>query len=97
MIPRAVLRAALCALLAATLGGCASMPFFGSKASSVGDATMTAEAPQYQFEVVAPEPLDKLLDTYLDLARFRNAPRTEAITVGELDSLAAMAPAQART
>jgi translocation and assembly module TamA len=97
MIPRAVLRAALCALLAATLGGCASMPFFGSKAGSGSDAALTAEAPQYQFEVVAPEPLDKLLDTYLDLARFRNAPRTDAITVGELDRLAALAPAQARS
>ena len=95
MIRQAVLRAALCWLLAVTLGGCASVPLFGSK-DAKGDGTPPPEAAQYQFEVVAPEPLDKLLDTYLDLARFRNAPRSDAITVAELDRLAALAPAQAR-
>lgn len=95
MIRRAVLRAALGWLLVATLGGCASMPFFGSKKSE-SDVAPAPIVAQYQFEVVAPEPLDKLLETYLDLARFRHAPSSEAITVAELDRLAVAAPAQAR-
>ena len=64
MIPGALLRALLCITLAATLGGCASMPFFGSPDTKAGsEAAAPAEVALYQFEVVAPEPLDKLLET----------------------------------
>jgi len=95
MIRAAVLRALLCGVLAAALGGCASLPFFGKKDAKAADEE-PAQVAQYQFEVVAPEPLDKLLETYLDLARFRKAPRSDAVTIVELDRLAAAAPAQAR-
>jgi translocation and assembly module TamA len=95
MIRSAVLRALLCSVLAAALGGCASLPFFGKRDAKSADEE-PAQVALYQFEVVAPEPLDKLLETYLDLARFRKAPRSDAVTVVELDRLAAAAPAQAR-
>ena len=95
MIRAAVLRALLCGVLAAALGGCASLPFFGAKDAKGADEE-PAQVALYQFEVVAPEPLDKLLETYLDLARFRKAPRSDAVTIVELDRLAAAAPAQAR-
>jgi translocation and assembly module TamA len=90
-----VLRTLLCSVLAAALGGCASLPFFGKRDAKSADEE-PAQVALYQFEVVAPEPLDKLLETYLDLARFRKAPRSDAVTVVELDRLAAAAPAQAR-
>ncbi len=96
MIRGAMLRALLCIALAATLGGCANMPFFGSRDAKTEGATAEPQVALYQFDVVAPEPLDKLLETYLDLARFRKAPRSDAVTVAELDRLAAAAPAQAR-
>src|SRR6478735_7382554 len=51
---------------------------------------------QYELEVDAPKPLDKLLLDYLDLGRFQKTPRADAITSSELDRLAAAAPAQAR-
>ena len=95
MIRAAVLRALFCSVLAAALGGCASLPFFGKKDAKGADEE-PAQVALYQFEVVAPEPLDKLLETYLDLARFRKAPRSDAVTIVELDRLAAAAPAQAR-
>jgi translocation and assembly module TamA len=95
MIRSAVLRALHCSVLAAGLGGFAVLPFFGKRDAKSADEE-PAQVALYQFEVVAPEPLDKLLETYLDLARFRKAPRSDAVTVVELDRLAAAAPAQAR-
>ena len=95
---RALLQAVRWLPLAAALGGCANLPFFGAKAPAA-DAVQ-APAPtgvaQYRFEVAAPPPLVALLQNYLDLARFEKAPATEAITGAELDRLAAAAPAQAR-
>jgi len=81
-------------MLVSLLGGCASLPFFGKD----GDAGARAEpqVPLYELEVRAPDPLRRLLLDYLDLARFRNAPASEAITAAELERLAAAAPAQAR-
>jgi translocation and assembly module TamA len=100
MMLRALLHAARWLPLAAALGGCAGLPFFGAKETAPG---APAEGPpaapdvaRYRFEVAAPAPLDTLLRNYLDLARFETAPATDAITTSELDRLAAAAPAQAR-
>ena len=94
---RALLRAARWFPLAAVLGGCANLPFFGSKEpADAATAVTPAGIAQYRFEVAAPPPLDVLLQNYLDLARFQKAPAAEGITAAELDRLVAAAPAQAR-
>ncbi len=51
----------------------------------------------YRVEVQAPENLRRLLLTYLDLARFQNAPQTGGITNAELIRLTAASPSQARS
>jgi translocation and assembly module TamA len=59
-----------------------------------------AEAPTrlaYELAIEGPADLRKLLQTYLDLARFQNVGESDAITVAELDRLVAGAPAQARS
>ena len=95
---RVLLRAARWLPLAAALGGCAHLPFFGSK-EPVGAAIAAPPSgiAQYRFEVAASPPLDVLLQDYLDLARFEKAPAAEGITAAELDRLVAAAPAQARS
>ena len=60
-------------------------------------AAAEPQVPLYELEVRAPDPLRRLLLDYLDLARFQNAPASEAITPAELERLAAAAPAQARS
>ena len=82
--------------LAAALGGCAQLPLFGSKGAAGDAAAAPAGVSAYRFEVVAPAPLDALLQNNLDLARFEKAPQAEGITTVELDRLTAVAPAQAR-
>nr|HET7858904.1 BamA/TamA family outer membrane protein [Caldimonas sp.] len=89
------MRAFACSLLAAALAGCSSLPFFGDK-DDEGEKAEPLVA-QYDVEVDAPAPLKTLLLEYLDVSRFRNAPRSEAVTSGELDRLAAGVPAQAKT
>jgi len=79
---------------AASLVGCSSLPFFGDKDKDAAQAEPLIT--QYELEVDAPKPLDKLLLDYLDLGRFQKTPRVDAITSSELDRLAAAAPAQAR-
>jgi translocation and assembly module TamA len=87
-----------CSLL---FGGCASLSsFFGARPAPVDPAAAAAtpERAVYRLDVIAaPEPLRRLLLDHLDLARFQNAPATDAITNAELDRLVAAAPAQART
>jgi hypothetical protein len=78
MIRGAMLRALLCIALAATLGGCANMPFFGSRDAKTEGAAAEPQVALYQFDVVAPEPLDKLLEptsTSRAFARRREATR----------------------
>ena len=85
--------------LAGLLGGCASLPFF-AKPDAAATPESSAGVPEravYRLEVVAPEPLRRVLLEHLDLARFQTAPATDAITPAELDRLIAAAPAQART
>ncbi len=82
------------------LAGCSSLPFFGADADADPARRAGTAEPQaalYELEVRAPGPLRTLLTDYLDLARFQNAPASEAITPPELERLAAAAPAQART
>ncbi|MBX9715183.1 MAG: outer membrane protein assembly factor, partial [Burkholderiaceae bacterium] len=80
------------------LTGCASVKrWFGP-----GDEPAAAAAPRpvvavYRLEVEAPSELRTLLNTYLDLARFQNAPESEDITPAEVDRLIAAAPAQVRS
>ena len=57
----------------------------------------TLERAEYRVAVQAPDTLRTLLTTYLDLARFQNAPATEGITAAELERLVRAAPAQARS
>jgi translocation and assembly module TamA len=96
MTVRAAPVAGLVVLLAVLLTGCGSLPFF-SKQESPDAAKAAPERVIYELEVDAPTALRKLLNTYLDLARFQKAPETDAITSSELDRLVAAAPAQARS
>jgi translocation and assembly module TamA len=82
-------------IVAASLAGCSSLPFFGDKDKD--EAPAEPLVAQYELQVDAPKPLDKLLLDYLDLGRFQKTPRADAITTTELDRLAAAAPTQARS
>lgn len=90
-----LIRIVLSASVAVFASGCSSLPFLSGKSDGPRPAA-TAERAVYALEINAPDDLRKLLLTYLDLARFQNAPETDAITSVELDRLAAAAPAQAR-
>lgn len=97
--PAASLLRALCGLaIVACLGACSSLPFFRDNADDdeKGSDGAARTVAQYSFEVDPPGPLATLLQNYLDLARFQNAPETDAITGNELDRLVVAAPAQAR-
>ena len=94
---------------ASMLAGCAGLPFASKDdAAATGSASASASAsateptaePQvalYELDVEAPGPLKALLLDFLDLSRFRTAPKADAISGPELDRLVAAAPAQARS
>jgi translocation and assembly module TamA len=86
--------ATVVALLALLLSACAQL---GAALKEVPRESPAAERSAYDLQIDAPAPLDKLLATYLDLARFQAAPETEAITEPELARLMAAAPAQVRS
>jgi len=90
-----LLHAFACSLLLLALAGCSSLPFFGNKDDN-GEKSEPLVA-QFDIQVDAPAPLKTLLLEYLDVSRFQNAPRSEAVTSSELDRLAAGVPAQAKT
>ena len=93
------LRAALAALAALALSGCANLPFLPGRAgpdAAAGGASAPAMRDIYRLEVQAPEPLRKLLLTHLDLARFQSAPMLDAIDDAEIERLMRAASAQAR-
>jgi translocation and assembly module TamA len=93
----APLRALCIGCLAALLGGCANLPFFGDKDEANAAEPREPEIELYELEVDAPtEALRTLMLQYLDLARFQKAPKSEAISGPEIDRLAIAAPAQAR-
>lgn len=85
-------------LVALSLSGCASV----TRLFKADDAIPAAQPQKpavlvYRLEVDAPGDLRTLLTTYLDLARFQNAPESEDITPAEVDRLIAAAPAQVRS
>lgn len=84
---------------AALLSGCANLVFLLPKPEpeKVEAPPATLEQAEYRVEVQAPGPLRTLLETYLDLSRFQNAPAAEGITPAELERLMRAAPAQARS
>lgn len=89
-----------CAVVLLGLSGCASVSKFFSDDDVVQAAPAAPAKPAievYRLEVDAPSELRALLNTYLDLARFQNAPESEDITPTELDRLIAAAPAQVRS
>ncbi len=84
---------------AALLEGCANLVYLTPKPETAKPEApaATLEQAEYRVEVQAPAALRALLTTYLDLARFQNAPATEGITAAELERLVRAAPAQARS
>ena len=98
----ALARALWVPVLAAWLGGCANLPFFGDDGEKAAAGTAAEAKPEpeltlFELDVQAPVALRTLLLDYLDLARFQKAPRTEAVTDAEIERLVAVAPAQARS
>jgi len=93
----AALRIAAALLFALQLAGCSSLPFFRDRdAEAAAKPAPEPEVTLFELDVQAPPPLQKLLLDYLDLSRFRTAPKSEAITDLEIDRLALAAPVQAR-
>jgi len=83
-------------------GGCAQLPFF-KPAVDPAAAPAVPLLPVYRVAVALDDAagtdvaaLRSLLDNYLDLARFQNAPAGDDFSPAELDRLIAAAPAQAR-
>lgn len=88
----------LCVLAMLGLTGCASVKrWFGPVDEPAAAAAPRPVVAVYRLEVEAPSELRTLLNTYLDLARFQNAPESEDITPAEVDRLIAAAPAQVRS
>ncbi|MET0335290.1 MAG: BamA/TamA family outer membrane protein [Rhizobacter sp.] len=84
------------ATAAAPAASAASEPAAATAAAAPASAASAPVTVAYRVQVQAPDNLRKLLLTYLDLARFQNAPQTEGITNAELIRLAAASPSQAR-
>lgn len=80
------------------LSACALIPGQADKpqAQQAQAAPDVVVRPSYQVLVQAPARLRPMLENYLDLARFQNAPQAEALSSLELDRLCAATPAQAR-
>lgn len=73
----------------AALGGCAALP-------PALQSLPVAAAPQLQLTIAAPPEQQRLLQTYLDIARLAVLAPDEALSDTELRRLAAATPAQAR-
>jgi translocation and assembly module TamA len=87
----------ICGGVCLGLSGCAALQFWKKKDDADAETQTQPQQRLYQLELKAPGPLNKLLDQYLDLARFQFAPVGETITPAELNRLAALAPAQAKS
>jgi len=96
-------RALAAAGVAAALVGCAQLPPAEPSVGLRDVPEAPAAQPQpdagagYRVVIDAPAALRKLLETYLDVERFRGAANTEQLSATELDRLIAAAPAQARS
>ncbi len=101
---RSMVRAGMAALSMLVLAGCTTLPFFAKNDEASPQAAVPAEGAasaaearaDYRLAIEAPSDLRKLLGNYLDLARFQNAPDTDAIDAAELERLRRATPAQAR-
>lgn len=96
-----VRRAGLARLASMALGAAAQAPGPEAAAPAVAEsasapAPTAARAAPYTLDIVAPEPLDALLRTYLDLSRYRTDPDLADVTEAEILRLIAATPAQAR-
>ncbi len=92
-----MIRAALVVLLASLLCGCGSLSGL-FKQEPDDTAKAAPERAIYGLEIDAPNAqLRRLLNDYLDLARFQKASEADAITSTELDRLIAASPAQVRS
>jgi translocation and assembly module TamA len=92
-------------ILSACLSACA---VFQGEEETPAEAPAAAAAPPgtaasgaesgvaYRLSIEAPNELQKMLQTYLDLARFQNVPQTGGITNAELIRLTNASPSQAR-
>lgn len=102
VVVRSAVRWASLALLGGvTLGAAAQAQAPATEAAASAEAASTpapadARAAPYTLEIVAPEPLDALLRTYLDLSRYRTDPDLADVTEAEILRLIAATPAQAR-
>ena len=76
----------------------APLPVPPNAGASAPDAAAEPDAGRalWNLEIVAPAPIQTLLNTYLDVSRFRQASDVDAITRGELTRLVAITPAQVR-
>lgn len=90
-------------LLTALLGACALLPGGDRAGSKKADDDAGASAGQvderrtrYTLAVAAPKPLRELLESNLDLARFRDSPGDAALDAEDIDRLVAAAPEQVR-
>jgi translocation and assembly module TamA len=96
-------RALAAAVATAALAGCAQLPPPGPSTDLRDVPPAPAAPPQpeagaaYRVVVDAPAELRKLLETYLDIERFRGAASAEQLSTAELERLIAAAPAQARS
>jgi translocation and assembly module TamA len=86
------------------LGGCSTLQEFRDSLNPKAAAERQALAAQtngrlvaeYKLVVIAPSKLRDLLETHLDLARFRSAPEDQRLSPQELRRLSSAAPQQAR-
>lgn len=97
-------RALAAALTAAALAGCAllppaepAVPLRDVPPQPVAAEPQREDDAAYRVTIDAPAEPRKLLETYLDLERFRRAARTEQLSSAEIDRLIAAAPAQVRS
>jgi len=87
-----VLRLGAGLLLAAALAGCGLL----ARKPEAGTPAAAPSAPLVALEVDAPQPLKRLLETHLDLARLTRLAGDEPVSETEIARLVAAAPAQAR-
>ncbi|MBT9491339.1 MAG: BamA/TamA family outer membrane protein [Paucibacter sp.] len=86
------------------LSGCSTLQEFRDSLNPKAAAERQAKAAQtsgrlvaeYKLVVIAPAKLRDLLETHLDLARFRTAPEDQRLSPQELRRLSSAAPQQAR-
>lgn len=99
--------AALVMVSCLSLSGCAALQEFKQAITPGGSAKQSsASAPatevggrlvvEYTLNIEAPGKLKELLEEHLDLARFRQAPEDQRLSLQELGRLSAAAPQQAR-